>query len=101
MSERRRDCISYFDRTLAKAVQEQDVDAVLAHHAPDMLMFDVPPPNEVKGRRLPRDLGTFFRNFSDSGGHWIQQESPAAVNKELIEFLQCEINSASDCIASS
>jgi uncharacterized protein (TIGR02246 family) len=33
----------------AKAVRAQDIDGVLADHAEDMLMFDVPPPVEVRG----------------------------------------------------
>jgi uncharacterized protein (TIGR02246 family) len=33
----------------AQAVREQDIDRVLAGHAEDMVMFDVPPPVSVKG----------------------------------------------------
>ena len=33
----------------AKAVRAKDLDGVLAHHSPDFLMFDVPPPFESKG----------------------------------------------------
>ena len=33
----------------ARAVQAQDLDAVLADHSADIQMFDVPPPNEVRG----------------------------------------------------
>ena len=33
----------------AKALQNQDLEAVIAHHTSDMLMFDVPPPNEPRG----------------------------------------------------
>jgi uncharacterized protein (TIGR02246 family) len=32
-----------------RAVRAKDVDAILAHHSADMLMFDVPPPFESKG----------------------------------------------------
>ena len=33
----------------AKAVQARDIDGVLADHSEDIRMFDVPPPNEVRG----------------------------------------------------
>src|SRR5579871_3575035 len=33
----------------AAAVRRHDVPAILAHHEPDMLMFDVPPPLQCKG----------------------------------------------------
>jgi uncharacterized protein (TIGR02246 family) len=33
----------------AKAVQARDIDGVLADHSKDIQMFDVPPPNEVRG----------------------------------------------------
>ena len=36
---------------------------------------------------------TRFRgiHFIEGAGHWVQQEQPAAVNKLLIEFLECEV----------
>jgi ketosteroid isomerase-like protein len=33
----------------AEAVRRHDVPAILAHHAPDMVMFDLPPPLQCKG----------------------------------------------------
>jgi uncharacterized protein (TIGR02246 family) len=33
----------------ANAVQARDIDGVLADHSEDIQMFDVPPPNEVRG----------------------------------------------------
>ncbi|HEX3913321.1 MAG TPA: nuclear transport factor 2 family protein [Steroidobacteraceae bacterium] len=33
----------------ADAVRRHDVPAILAHHAPDMVMFDLPPPLQCKG----------------------------------------------------
>lgn len=52
----------------AKAVQAQDLDGILAHHAEDMVMFDVPPPNELRGIDAYRESwAPFFRSFADSG----------------------------------
>lgn len=33
----------------AAAVRRKDLNAILAYHSPDILMFDVPPPLESKG----------------------------------------------------
>jgi uncharacterized protein (TIGR02246 family) len=38
----------------AKAVQAGDLDSVLVDHAEDIVMFDVPPPNEVRGMEAYR-----------------------------------------------
>jgi SnoaL-like domain len=44
----------------AEAVHRGDLDAVLADHSDDIVMFDVPPPEDgVRGiARVPRDLAT-------------------------------------------
>jgi uncharacterized protein (TIGR02246 family) len=52
----------------ANSVQQQDIEAVVAHHAPDLLMFDVPPPNELKGIKAYRDSwAPFFEHFKNGG----------------------------------
>ena len=33
----------------AKAVRTKDLGGILAHHPPEILMFDVPPPLQAKG----------------------------------------------------
>lgn len=47
----------------AAAVRRQDLDAILAHHSNDFIMFDVPPPFQsigIEGYRTTWDL--FFKN---------------------------------------
>jgi uncharacterized protein (TIGR02246 family) len=39
----------------ATAVQARDLDAVLADHSEDIQMFDVPPPNELRGIEAYRE----------------------------------------------
>jgi uncharacterized protein (TIGR02246 family) len=52
----------------ANSVQQQDIEAVVAHHTPDLLMFDVPPPNELKGIKAYRDSwAPFFEHFKNGG----------------------------------
>lgn len=46
----------------AQAVRNCDIDAILAHHASDMVMYDVPMPFESIGIDAYRKTwGTFFR----------------------------------------
>lgn len=52
----------------ANAVQHQDLEAVVAHHATDVLMFDVPPPNELRGIDAYRESwAPFFEHFKSGG----------------------------------
>ncbi len=52
----------------AKAAQRLDMDGVMADHTPDMLMFDVPPPNEVRGIDAYRETWPpFFDSLRESG----------------------------------
>ncbi len=45
----------------AAAVHTGDLDGVLAHHAPDIVMFDVPPPNDgVRGINAYRETWAPF-----------------------------------------
>jgi uncharacterized protein (TIGR02246 family) len=52
----------------AKAVRERDIAGILANHAEDIVMYDVPPPFESKGIAAYRDTwDTFFKWSKDSG----------------------------------
>jgi uncharacterized protein (TIGR02246 family) len=52
----------------ANAVQRQDIETIIADHAADMLMFDVPPPNELRGIAAYRDSwAPFFEHFKHGG----------------------------------
>lgn len=44
----------------ARAVRAKDYEGVLAHHAPGMLMFDVPPPPESRGLHAYRETWDLF-----------------------------------------
>jgi ketosteroid isomerase-like protein len=35
--------------TLAQAIRDKDIDAVMAHYAPDVVVYDVMPPLDVRG----------------------------------------------------
>jgi len=52
----------------ANAVQRQDIETIVARHATNFLMFDVPPPNELRGIDAYRDSwAPFFDHFKDGG----------------------------------
>jgi uncharacterized protein (TIGR02246 family) len=51
----------------AKAVHAADMDGVLVDHADDIVMFDVPPPNEVRGKEAYRDTWPPFFKWQKQG----------------------------------
>jgi uncharacterized protein (TIGR02246 family) len=52
----------------ARAVHDGDLDAVLADHAPDIVMFDVPPPDDgVRGSEAYRDCWPPFFEWQRQG----------------------------------
>src|SRR5918999_5862614 len=52
----------------ATAVHAQDLDGVLADHSDDIQMFDVPPPNEVRGIDAYRETWPPFFEWLKQGG---------------------------------
>jgi uncharacterized protein (TIGR02246 family) len=48
----------------AAAVRRRDLAEILAHHADDMLMFDVPPPLRLKGLRAYEESWDQFYSWS-------------------------------------
>lgn len=52
----------------ASAVRHKDMEAILAHHAPDLLMFDVPPPLQLKGIEAYEASWSDFFLWLDRGG---------------------------------
>jgi uncharacterized protein (TIGR02246 family) len=78
----------------ANAVQQQDIEAVVAHHAPDLLMFDVPPPNELKGIDAYRSSwAPFFDHFKNGGVFAIERLDVTVFTGDRVAFatalLQC------------
>lgn len=48
----------------ASAVRQRDLPAVLRHHAPDIVIFDVPPPFQSKGIEAYRKTWDLFFEWS-------------------------------------
>ncbi len=57
--------ISELVENWAGAVRARDYDGILAHHAPDMLMFDVPPPLRSTGIDAYRKTWDEFFSWAD------------------------------------
>jgi ketosteroid isomerase-like protein len=51
----------------AKAVRDVDMDRILAHHTDDIVMFDVPPPVQGRGREAYRKTWELFFKYSSGG----------------------------------
>src|SRR5262245_17433001 len=49
----------------AKAVRDKDIEGIVANHAANMLMFDVPPPLEARGIDAYRKTWEPFFSWSD------------------------------------
>jgi ketosteroid isomerase-like protein len=59
----------------AKAVRDRNVDGILAHHSPDIVMFDVPPPFQSVGIEAYRKTWDLFFSGTEPGCFDIQQLS--------------------------
>jgi uncharacterized protein (TIGR02246 family) len=51
----------------ARAVRNEDMDGVLAHHADEIVMFDVPPPLQLKGVDAYKKAWELFFSFQGKG----------------------------------
>jgi ketosteroid isomerase-like protein len=51
----------------AKAVRDVDMDGILAHHTDDILMFDVPPPLQIRGLEAYKKAWDLFFQYSSGG----------------------------------
>lgn len=53
--------------TWARAVRDKDMDGILANHAEDIVMFDVPVPLQSKGMAAYRETWELFFRYSPGG----------------------------------
>jgi ketosteroid isomerase-like protein len=52
----------------AGAVRSRDLNGILAHHSPDILMFDVPPPLQSKGIEAYKQTWDLFFSWTQGAG---------------------------------
>lgn len=66
----------------AAAVRDHDLDAVVQNRSPDIVMFDVPPPLQVKGMEAYKDTWRFY--FGDEGSRLFElRETHIAVGGDV------------------
>ena len=65
--------IQSFIENWAQAVRSRDIDAILSHHSPDIIMFDVPPPLQSKGIEAYRKTWELFFKYAKPGVFDIQE----------------------------
>ena len=78
----------------ADAVHRGDIEAMVADHAEDIVMFDVPPPQEgVRGMAAYRDCWPPFFDFQASGGSFDILELQVTAGAEVayaFALLRCD-----------
>lgn len=57
----------------AAAIRNRDLDAILAHHSVDIVMYDVPPPFESIGIEAYRNTWDIFFKYTKPGVFDIQE----------------------------
>ena len=66
------------------AVRARDIEKVLAHHSDDVVMFDVPPPEEWRGIGKYRESWEyFFKYFPREGGAFNIEQMEIATTGDL------------------
>jgi PhnB protein len=64
---------------LAQAVRSKNVDGVMSHYSPDMLLFDLAPPLQYRGAEACRkNLATWFPTFRGPIGYELRDLNIAA-----------------------
>jgi len=76
----------------AQAVRTRDINAILAHHSQDIVMFDVPPPLQSTGLDAYRKTWELFFKYTKEGVFDIQELHIAAGETVAFCFaiMKCE-----------
>jgi ketosteroid isomerase-like protein len=83
----------------ADAVRRHDLPAILAHHDPDMVMFDLPPPLQCKGIEAYKETwGLFFRYHKPGTAFDIQELAVTAGHDVAfaVAIMRCGPNASSN-----
>jgi ketosteroid isomerase-like protein len=67
----------------ADAVRRHDLPAILAHHAPDMVMFDLPPPLQCKGIGAYKETWDLFFRYHKPGAAFDIQELTITAGRDV------------------
>ena len=67
----------------ARAVRAKNIDGILANHAPEILMFDVPPPSQSKGIEAYKKTWDFFFAWARDSGVFDIKELDVTAGDEV------------------
>jgi uncharacterized protein (TIGR02246 family) len=85
--------------TWADAVRRYDVPAILAHHEPDMVMFDLPPPLQCKGIEAYEQTWDLLFRYHTPGTTFDTQELAVTAGHDVafaVAIMRCGPNSSSN-----
>lgn len=83
----------------ADAVRRHDVPAILAHHEPDIVMFDVPPPLQCKGIDAYEQTWDLFFRYHKPGAAFDIRELSVTAGQDIafaVAIMHCGPDSSSN-----
>jgi uncharacterized protein (TIGR02246 family) len=83
----------------ADAVRRHDLPAILAHHTPDMVMFDLPPPLQCKGIEAYAETWDLFFRYHKPGTPFDIQELNMTAGQDVafaVAIMYCGPESSSN-----
>ena len=83
----------------ADAVRRHDLPAILAHHDPDMVMFDLPPPLQCKGIGAYAETWELFFRYHKPGTAFDFRELAITAGREVafaVAIMRCPSDSSSN-----
>jgi ketosteroid isomerase-like protein len=83
----------------ADAVRRHDLPAILAHHEPDMVMFDLPPPLQCKGIEAYQETWGLFFRYHRPGTAFDIQELAVTAGQDVafaVAIMRCGPDSSSN-----
>ncbi|MGH8181552.1 MAG: YybH family protein [Steroidobacteraceae bacterium] len=83
----------------AAAVRRHDVPSILAHHEPDIVMFDVPPPLQCRGIKEYEETWALLFRYHQPGVAFDFEELAVTAGQEVafaVAIMRCGPNSSSN-----
>ena len=83
----------------ADAVRRHDLPAVIAHHAPDIVMFDLPPPLQCKGIKAYEQTWDLFFRYHKPGTAFDIQELAVTAGEDVafaVAIMSCGPNASNN-----
>ena len=80
----------------AEAVRQHDLPAILAHHDPDMVMFDLPPPLQCRGIKAYEQTWDLFFRYHKPGAAFDFHELAVTAGQDVafaVAIMRCKSSS--------